>query len=104
MSGQQEQPGTRHDQLIPPEVQAIMLRSLAQNGLAWRRYDCERCKYHIVDEAVLMGCLRKRCPRCKWPQEREFNRIGEEAIMEYAVHSRRARIALDVATGGDDGS
>lgn len=73
---------------MDPRQEAIMTRTLALNGLAYRDFRCKACNYHLADEGILLGCLRKRCPRCKVPNEIEVNRVGEEQLMEYVATRR----------------
>lgn len=73
---------------LPPEHQAVLDQVLAPNGLAWRKFQCERCGYHLVDDGVLLGCLRKKCPNCKYPNVVEINRVGEQELMEYMARKR----------------
>jgi phage FluMu protein Com len=82
---QPEQPGQegqvgRTGKEYPPEWQAILMRKRAPNGLLWRPIGCELCGYHLGDEAILLGCYRKKCPRCKYPNVIEVNRVGEEQL------------------------
>jgi phage FluMu protein Com len=68
--------------VIPPEHQAVLSRRLAPNGLAYREINCVRCGYHLVDDGILIGCVRKKCPKCKFPNEIEINRVGEQEELE----------------------
>ena len=76
------------------EGEELINSKLAPNGLAWRVFACDRCGWHLCDQAVLIGCLQKKCPECKYPTVRELSRVGEDALEEYAA-MRRAR-----STGG----
>lgn len=82
---------------IPPEHQAILDQKIAENGLAYREFTCQLCGFHISDEAVLLGVLRKKCPKCKFPNVLPINRVGEEELMERMARQRQAE--QDKSTG-----
>lgn len=67
---------------IPVEHQLILSRTLAPNGLAWREINCQRCGHHLGDDGILIGCYRKKCPKCKFPNIIEVNRVGEQQELE----------------------
>lgn len=67
---------------LPPVWQKVLDRKHASNGLTYEAYLCENCGHHLFDNAVVLGVVRKKCPVCKYPNEREFNRVGEDQTME----------------------
>lgn len=73
---------------LPPEYEQILGKTLAPNGLAYHKVYCKQCGYHIADQAILIGCIRKKCPNCKYPNEIDFNRVGSTETVEYVQETR----------------
>lgn len=85
---------------IPADWQRVLDKIYALNGLIYQPFFCEGCGHHLFDSAVLLGVVRKKCPVCKFPNEQEFNRVGEEQIQhpvrEKMLEQReRARLETD---------
>lgn len=81
--------------VLPPEQQALYNKKLADNGLAYREINCKRCGFHICDGAVLIGVIRYKCPKCKFVEEPEFNRVGEQEELEAYHNSNRSTGGVD---------
>jgi len=67
-----------------------MLRTLGSNGLAYRKVMCLACGTHILDQAILIGEIRKQCIQCKEVNRPSFNRVGDEQTVDLADALRSA--------------
>jgi phage FluMu protein Com len=65
-----------------------MLRTLATNGLGYRKVICRSCGTHICDQAILIGEIRKQCVHCKEVNMPSFNRVGDEQSVSLAADLR----------------
>ena len=87
------------------KVESLRVKDLpkrALNGMLYQPVKCRGCGYHIVDEAVLIGQLRKQCPNCKLLNEPAVNRIGDEQDAAYQIAPTAAHLGSLIEQVLDD--